>query len=395
MAARHMAGGAFWEDPQDEQDDEPVVTHRGRHFRENLPVVEVAVAEAEPDPEPEAVVELESVPELAIEPEFELEPDSIIEFEPEFERESESEPEPTPEPDAIKEVPAVPSVSQVPVVENTAENQEARDYIDQLMRELELELFASEPRPEPKSESESVYEPEHEAEPLAELEPAVASEVEAEPVVESQLESESAPEPEPMPEPAVVSEPESELVLEEVYNIEPEPELVLEEEHEIELESELEIELPEDDGAVDELSTGANAASPTMPEPVHIPSEQDATFETLDSTLSMERIRVHSRHDTLDDTLPINRDEVRDAIRKIMPVAGETTSRLDVQQRSRPAVEGRQESVPVIRMESNEIVPRRDDKGTTRSMILRERRPFGFLAAIGEFISRLLHLDDR
>ena len=339
MAARHLAGDLLEEAPQD-TDDEAVPNYVGRHFRGTE---QAEAHELEP-----------AIEEDSAEPELELEDLTEAEDLAGTEAEAEVEPEPEPEPEPEAE-PALEPVE---------------------------ELEEPEPEPEPVEEPEPEFEPVPEDEPDEEPAP---KEAEPEPARETYVASSASPmfvdlfdEPldEPLDEPVV--EP----------TIEP-----------------LDEASGEDDSREDSLSSTqelSGVVSPTMPEPVRITDEHEVDLETLDPTLAMQRIRVRTRKDGLDDTIPINRNDVRDAIRKVMPVAGETSPRLDVQRRSHDsregAIEGRQESVPVIRMESNEIVPK-DDKGssrTGRAIVTRERRrPFGFLATFGEFISRLLHLDDR
>ncbi len=426
MAARHLAGDLVEEAPQD-TDDEAVPNYVGRHFRgaeqaethESEPAIEEedSAEPAEPEPqEPELEDLAEAEPEPATEPEPVAEDESAPEREPVVEDNPEPEPEPALEPVTMGEM---PGASREP--DNEEAEVAARDYIDRLLRELELEM-------QPKEEPAAVLEePEPEAEPDPEPEP--------EPELEPELEPETVEEPEePEPEPEEEPEPEFEPVPEDEPGEkpapkEPEPESAREtyvassaspmfvdlfdepldeplDEPVVEPTIEpLDEAAGEDDSREDPLSSTqelSGVVSPTMPEPVRITDEHGVDLETLDPTLAMQRIRVRTRKDGLDDTIPINRNDVRDAIRKVMPVAGETSPRLDVQRRSHDsregAVEGRQESVPVIRMESNEIVPK-DDKGssrTGRAIVTRERRrPFGFLATFGEFISRLLHLDDR
>ncbi len=159
------------------------------------------------------------------------------------------------------------------------------------------------------------------------------------------------------------------------------------------------VELPDDLGDTSDMGF-AEAASPTMPSPVRVSNDHDLELQTLDASTQLHHARRRPRLDGLDDTLPLDRDEVRNAIRKVMPVAGETSAKLDVQHEPRDAGhtrDGRQESVPVIRMESNTIVPKKEGTDSTgRVLATRDgHRPFGFFATIGEFISRLLHLDDR
>lgn len=127
--------------------------------------------------------------------------------------------------------------------------------------------------------------------------------------------------------------------------------------------------------------------------------------DELESTLQMRPL-TEEVIDELEATLPIDHERVREALRKVMPAAGETSDRLEVaEQLSEVGQAGnaamrqnRQESVPVIRLESNAVVRKEDDwhGGTSqRTITRRERRPFSFLASIGARVSKLLHLDDR
>ena len=381
MAARHFTEGIPEETPR-ELGDELVASHDGRQFG---------------GADDQAVLEPHMVDEAAFATVDEVVPlvDEAPVAKPQAEPVAEPASAPVPEPESTAQVHA-----------DSEADLAARDYVEQILRELELEA-AAELEAKRQAELEAKRQAELEAQRQAELE-AQQAEAESEEtdmglevVDKSEI---AAPDPEAVREAEVLpfvvpglqdlgfdlDEPDIPIPVgnaDENFDVGEEP-----------IEPDV-VELPDDLGDTSDMGF-AEAASPTMPSPVRVSNDHDLELQTLDASTQLHHARRRPRLDGLDDTLPLDRDEVRNAIRKVMPVAGETSAKLDVQHEPRDAGhtrDGRQESVPVIRMESNTIVPKKEGTDSTgRVLATRDgHRPFGFFATIGEFISRLLHLDDR
>ncbi|MBR3328648.1 MAG: hypothetical protein IKG22_15145 [Atopobiaceae bacterium] len=321
MAARHMAGGI----PRDWHTENPqkgVRSYRGRHFKE-MPAEEAANVE-----------------------------------------------------EPISQMPAMDATSRAGRSNDSdAATSEARAFIEEILRELQLEFEPRRVEPQPRPESTPAVEPEPERAP----EPAPESAVEPEPIPEPEPELAPEPEPEPTLSPAKTVDTTLVPTLDDV----PSAETV---------------------GSEDEFDRDGLQSTQQLN---RLTAEE--WVDELESTLQMRPL-TEEDIDELEATLPIDHEKVREALRKVMPVAGETSDHLEVteqlpnvgerseQPSNAGSTLGRSESVPVIRFEANALVRKDDDwrEGTSqRSATRRERRPFSFLAAIGARVSKLLHLDDR